>query len=188
MNWLDYTLLAILGYSTIRAAMRGLTREVIGIVASVAALLLGMWFYGLAGGYLLPYVGSERVAKLAGFALVFFGVLLLGALVGRILARLLRIVGLSFLDRLGGACFGLARGFLFAIALLTAFIAFGPHADSGAAPASVVHSQIAPYVLKASNIAVEMAPMELKQSFLKYYSRVKSEIEGLALRRGTEKT
>ena len=46
------------------------------------------------------------------------------------MSRFLRTIGLSFFDRLLGAGFGLVRGLLIAIALLTAFMAFGPQVDS----------------------------------------------------------
>jgi hypothetical protein len=46
-------------------------------------------------------------------------------------------------------------------------MAFGPRAESNTAPAAVVHSRIAPYILEASDMFVAIAPMELKASFRK---------------------
>jgi len=96
------------------------------------------------------------------------------AMAGWIVNRFLRTIGLSFFDRLLGAVFGLARGVLIAMALLTAFLAFGPLIGPGATPAAVVNSRIAPYVLEASRLFVSIAPMELKASFRKQYTQVKS--------------
>src|SRR5580700_324812 len=119
---------------------KGFSREIIGLAAALFALVLGMWFYGLAGSFLIPYVSSPRVANLIGFLLVVFAVLICGGLIGWVVSRFLRTIGLSFFDRLLGAAFGFARGVLIAIALLTAFMAFGPQvdlkgADSKAGPA-----------------------------------------------------
>jgi len=36
----------------------------------------------------------------------------------------------------------------------------------------VIHSQIAPWLLEASRYGVAIAPMELKQSFRKYYGQI----------------
>ncbi len=174
MNWLDVVLLFILTVSTFLSLRKGFSREVISLAASFFALLLGMWFYGTAASLVQPYVDSPRIASLLGFLLVVAGVLLIGSFFAWIVGKFLRTVGLSFFDRLLGAIFGLARGLLVSIALLTAFMAFGPHAGGDAAPSAVVHSKIAPYVLEASRVAVSIAPMDLKQSFRKYYSRVKS--------------
>jgi membrane protein required for colicin V production len=174
VNWLDYFLLAILLASALLSARKGFSREIVGLAAALCALLLGMWFYGLAGSFLIPYVSSTRLANLIGFLLVVFAVLLLGWMFGWILNRFLRTIGLSFFDRLLGAAFGLVRGLLIAIALLTAYMAFGPQIDSKTVSVSVLHSRIAPYVLDASHVFVALAPMELKSSFLKQYAQVKS--------------
>lgn len=174
MNWLDVVLISILGVSAILSARKGFSREVIGLAAALFALVLGMWFYGLAGSFLLPYVSSPRVANLIGFLLVVFAVLLLGGMIGWIVSRFLGAIGLSFFDRLLGAGFGLARGILISMALLTAFMAFGPQVDSGTASSAMVHSRIAPWVLDASHVLVAVAPMELKSSFRRQYAQVKS--------------
>jgi membrane protein required for colicin V production len=193
MNWLDFVLLAIVLGSVIMSVRKGFSREVIGLAASLAALVLGMWFYGLAGSFLIPYVSSPRVANLIGFLLVVFAVLICGGLVGWIVSRFLRTIGLSFFDRLLGAAFGFARGVLIAIALLTAFMAFGPTVESKTADtkstdstptqsssmvnSSVVNSRFAPYVLDASHTFVAIAPMELKSSFRRQYEQVKATLE-----------
>jgi membrane protein required for colicin V production len=182
VNWLDYVLIAILLFSVVLSARKGFSREIIGLVAAVFALVSGMWFYGLAGAPFIPYVSSTRVANLIGFLLVIFAVLLCGGLAGWIVNRFLRTIGLSFFDRLLGAAFGLARGLLVAVALLTAYMAFGPEVDSKTVSSSLVqtsvlHSRIAPYVLDASHLFVAIAPMELKSSFRKHYIELKSALE-----------
>jgi membrane protein required for colicin V production len=106
-------------------------------------------------------------------------VLLLGGMLGWIVSRFLRTIGLSFFDRLLGAAFGFVRGLLIAIALLTAYLAFGPEIESKTAAAgsvekAMLNSRIAPRLLDASHVFVAVAPMELKSSFLKQYAQVKS--------------
>ncbi|HYA17653.1 MAG TPA: CvpA family protein [Bryobacteraceae bacterium] len=179
-NWLDWVLIAILLYFTVTSAMRGFTRDIIGLAASVFALILAMWFYGSAGYYVGRWVASERTASLIGFIAIVFGVLLAGRLLAWIINRFLRTVGLSFFDRFLGALFGLVKGFIVSVALLTAYMAFGPVFDktagnqSGAAQSPVLHSEIAPWLLEASRVLVAMAPMELKSSFRKQYDGARS--------------
>ena len=174
MNWLDILIIVVLAFSTIQSLRKGFSREIVGLAASLAALVLAMWFYGMAGSFIAPYVGSARTANLLGFVMVIIAVLLLGSLIGWIVSRFLRTIGLSFFDRLLGAVFGFARGLLITIAVLTAVMAFGPRADNNPTPEAVVHSRIAPWVLEASRWFVAIAPMELKQSFRERYSQVKS--------------
>jgi membrane protein required for colicin V production len=177
VNWLDLVLIAILLWSLLMSARKGFSREIIGVASALFALVLGMWFYGLAGSFLIPYVSSARVANLIGFLLVVFAVLLFGGMLGWIVNRFLHTIGLSFFDRLLGAAFGLLRGLLISIALVTAFMAFGPQVDPKTVSSSVVNSRIAPYVLDASHMFVAIAPMELKSSFRKQYAQLKTVLE-----------
>jgi membrane protein required for colicin V production len=179
MNWLDYVLIAILGYSVVQSFRRGFSREIISLIAAVAALVLGMWFYADAGALLKHWITSDRARNLVGFLLVVFAVLLAGSLVGATVRRFVKAVGLSFFDRLLGACFGLIRGALIAVALLTAYVAFGPRSDSRTAPFAVVHSQIAPYLMKASSVFVDAAPAELKRNFDEVYDEARTEIRNI---------
>jgi membrane protein required for colicin V production len=176
VNWLDVVIGIVLLFSTVHSVRRGFSREVIGLAASVFALVLGMWFYGLAGSVFIPYVASPNIANLLGFIIVVISVLLCGAMLSAIVNRFLRTIGLSFFDRLLGGLFGLARGLLIVMAMLTAFMAFGAHAGTDTTPSSVVNSKLAPYVLEASGFAVAIAPMDLKQSFRKYYSKVQTAV------------
>ena len=180
MNWLDYVLIAILAFSAIQSFRRGFSREIISLGAAIAGLVLGMWFYGTAGLLVSRWITSVRVANWVGFLLVFLAVMLVGAMIGAIVRKFLSVVGLSFFDRLLGAAFGLLRGAVIAITLLTAWIAFGPRDASNSAPGAMVHSQIAPYLMKASSLFVSIAPAELKNSFREVYDEALVEIKNLA--------
>jgi len=180
MNWLDIVLLIVLIGSVVTSFSTGLAREVVGLISMIAALVLAIWFYGTAGSVLLPFVSSPGIAHFCGFLMVFVGVLILGAIVGRLLGRLMRVAGLSFVDRLLGAGFGLVRGLLISIALVLALLAFTPGKSP---PNAVVQSKVAPYVIDAARVCAAMAPHELKDGFRKSYEQVKS-IWGEALKRG----
>lgn len=171
MNWLDAALLLILAASVFTSLRKGLSREVIGLIAVVAALILGAWFYGTAGALFEPYLKSPGAAHFAGFVTVFCGVLLAGALVSAIVGRFLRLTGLSIVDHLLGAGFGLLRGLLIGVALILGLMAFSP---GDRPPASVVHSRTAPYVIDAARLVASVAPHELREGFRKSYGQVKS--------------
>ncbi|MBV9505074.1 MAG: CvpA family protein [Acidobacteriia bacterium] len=171
MNWLDLVLILILLASILSSFRKGLSREIIGVITVCMAILLGIWFYGSAAGYLQPYLSSQRAANFSGFAVVFCGVLLLGSLFNVVVGRFLRITGLSFLDHLLGAGFGVVRGLLIGVALITGIMAF----SQGDRPAeSVIHSRMAPYVVGGARVVAAMAPHELKEGFRKSYAKVKS--------------
>src|SRR5947209_16477504 len=124
MNWLDIVLGIILLASVVRSFRKGLSREVIGLVSVVSALLLGAWFYGAAAAPLRPYLSSPAMANFAGFSVVFCAVLMLGGLVSFTAGKFLRVTGLSIVDHALGAGFGLLRGTFVAIALIMGMMAF----------------------------------------------------------------
>jgi membrane protein required for colicin V production len=171
MNWLDVVLALILAVSVVTSFRKGLSREVIGLVSVFLALLLGLWFYGSVGGYLAPHLSSRLAANFVGFGIVFCGVLLLGSLVSTVVGKFLRITGLSLFDHVLGLGFGVVRGVLISVALVTGIMAFAP---DGRPPSSVVHSRLSPYVVDGARVVSALAPHELKEGFRKTYAQVKS--------------
>jgi membrane protein required for colicin V production len=171
MNWLDAVLLFILALSVIAGFRKGLSRQIIGLVSVVAAIVLGLWMYGLAGAWLTPYVSSRRAANFGGFALVFCGVMLAGSVIGYLVHKFLKLTGLSFFDRILGAGFGVLRGTLIAVALVLGIMAFSAE---GKPPESVVRSRMAPYTVQAARVFAAMAPHDMREGFHRAYGQVKS--------------
>ncbi len=180
MNWLDIVLLVILAWSIAVSFRKGLTREIVGLASVILALVMGIWFYGTVGGYLAGYFSSRSLADLAGFSIVFVGVMLLGALVSFILGRLWKVTGLSIVDHVFGAAVGAVRGILIAIALIIAMMAFS---SNGRPPESLVRSRSAPYVADAARVIVAAAPHDLKEGFRKSYEQAKT-VWGKAVEKG----
>jgi uncharacterized membrane protein required for colicin V production len=180
MNWLDIVLLIILAASVLTSFRKGFSRELIGLISVVLALLLGSWFYGPVGVLLAPYLSSRAAANFTGFLLVFMGVILVGALVSWIVGKFLRVTGLSIFDHILGAGFGAVRGTLISVALIMGIMAFSPGSQP---PASVVDSRMAPYVVQGARVFAAIAPRELKDGFRKTYDQVRAAWES-ALERG----
>ncbi len=110
----DYIVLIILITSIIISTVRGLVKEVLSLLAWVAAFIVANTYApqmaamlpeGLAG--LLPGAITKLIA---GFAILFLGTLFIGALINVAIGHLIRVAGLTFADRGLGGLFGLARG------------------------------------------------------------------------------
>ena len=180
MNLLDFLLAAVMLLSVVSGFAKGLTRSLIGFVSSILAIFLGFGFYRLVGAQFHEWGLRPSTAKIAGFLTVFFGVLILGGLVAALIAKLLKIVGLSFLDRLGGAVLGFVRGVVVGIVIVMLIIAFTPNPP----PVIVKESRCAPYLIQASNLIVHFAPRELrdayessKEKLVKAWSELKDEVK-----------
>jgi membrane protein required for colicin V production len=187
MNWLDFVLVFLVVISIVASFRKCFSRELIGLIAVIAALFCGVWFYGSAGAFLIPYVSSKEVANFCGFILIFTGVLIAGAIVGHLFGRLVKAAGLTMFDRFLGAGFGLVRGLLFAVALILAIVAFAPGRPGDGPPRAVVQSRFAPYVIDTAHLFASLAPRELKDGFQKHYGQVKSVWEEM-LKKGIHKS
>ncbi|HWB83695.1 MAG TPA: CvpA family protein [Bryobacteraceae bacterium] len=171
MNWLDVVLVLIVAASVVASFRKGLSREIVGLVSVILALIIGIWFYGSVAGYLSSYLSSRALADFAGFALVFCAVLLVGSGVSFLVGKFLKVTGLSIVDHALGAGFGVIRGILISIAFVMALMAFSP---GDKPPEAVVNSRTAPYVVDAARVVSALAPHELKEGFRKTYGQVKS--------------
>jgi len=167
MNPLDWLLALLLVYSTVRAAMRGLVRELFALGGLVAGFLLACWYYEAVALYLRGLVNSPPLADFCAFLLIITVVMLLATLLGMVVRRTASAVGLSALDRLGGAAFGAARGVVLGAAFVLAVTAFLPTA------AWVQGSKFSPYLLRASHAVSFVMPRQLKLQLIEGVGRLK---------------
>jgi membrane protein required for colicin V production len=169
MNWVDYLLAIIIGASVLSGFMAGFARVGIGTAATFVGIFAGFWCYGIVGAHFVDYVGSQAIANLIGFFLVFLAIVTLGAIIGRLLAAVFKWIGLSWFDRLLGAGFGAVRGGLVVVALTTVLLAFAPTPP----PPSLVDSRFLPYVVDASNVLSLATPHQVKDAFRDTRDKVK---------------
>ena len=169
MSWLDFVFGILICVSVAAGFAKGFIRIGVGFIAAAAGIVLASWFYGTAAAWLIPYVTSPGVANILGFLTVLAIVLTFGSLVGMLLVRMFKLVGLSWLDRLLGGLFGAVRGLLVSVALLMVMLAFAPARTHNA----VVDSYFAPYVMESANVLSAVAPFELKDGFRKGYEEIK---------------
>lgn len=117
MATLDWVFLAVLAFSLLLGALRGLVYEVLSVLGWIAAFVLAYWG-GEAVGELLPLgTASPPLRFAAGFALVFVVTVFAAALVAWAVRKLVEAVGLRPVDRALGAAFGLVRGVVLLLAL-----------------------------------------------------------------------
>lgn len=161
INLLDIVLVIVVGASIAAGFMAGFARVGIGFIAAVSGLLFGFWFYGIPAAWLHRYIHSLTISNLLGFFLVFWGFLAVGSLLGKLLAKLFKWTGLTWLDRLMGGAFGFVRGGLIAIAFVAVLLAFTPKP----LPNWMIDSQVLPYAIDASNLCAALAPQAIKDAF-----------------------
>jgi membrane protein required for colicin V production len=160
LNPLDWFLLAILAYSSIRAFFRGLLQELFSLGGLVLGILLASWNYHFVAPLFSRFVSSPTAAGIAAFLLILVVAMVASALLGKLLHHTADAIGLGFFDRLSGAAFGLARGFLLGVAILMAAAAFLPKSSW------ISNSYLAPYFLAGAHAVSFVVPHELQQLIL----------------------
>src|ERR1700757_2777025 len=159
MSVADWIILAFLVFSVIGAATEGFFHEAFHLAGLVLGYLLAAWEYERLANWLAPYVKTPWVGEIAGFLIIFFAVLIVAGLAGRIARWAMKKAGLSGIDRFLGALLGLLRGSLVVAIVLIAIATFAPAAKW------INESQLAPYFLVGGRAAIWLAPSELRQRF-----------------------
>lgn len=118
MTVFDYGFLALVGIMTLLGLWRGFVSEVLALVAWVLAFVLARSFAVEVGGLFGSIISDPFGRQVAGFVLIFAGVLLLTGLVRFLLRELLKVAGLGLSDRFLGGCFGLVKGVFIALVLV----------------------------------------------------------------------
>ena len=168
-NWLDLALGGLIVSSVIGGLMRGFSRTIVGFATSVVAILASIWFYGAVAVMLRPYLAHAALANFAGFGIIFCAITVTGAVMSRILGRMIKWAGLRWLDRFLGAGLGAVRAGLISAAIVMGLCAFARNPP----PAAVAQSQLAPYAIEIANVIKNLAPKELRDGFDESYGKVK---------------
>ena len=147
---------------------KGFARTSIGLISVIVGLLCGLWFYATVAGVLGNHI-SKPLANVFGFLIIFVGVIVLGGLLGALIAKLLKMVHLSWLDRLMGGVFGVLRGALVCAVIVAVMMAFSTKPP----PGSVARSRLAPYVMGTARIVVYAAPQEFREGFHRSYAKLR---------------
>ncbi len=159
MSIADWIIFGFLVFSVTAAAMEGFFHEAFKLAGLVVGYLLAAWQYHRLAEWFAPHLKSPWLGEIAGFLIVFFAVLIVAGIAGRIVRSLMKKAGLSAIDRVLGAVLGLLKGALAVAVVLTAMAAFAPAAKW------LDGSELAPYFLVGGRAAIWLAPPELRHRF-----------------------
>ena len=128
-TWPDIALAAVMLISGLMAIMRGLSREVLSLVAWGAAAVAA--FYAIfsepvrkqASDLLSPYIGdNDVVVTIAVAGVVFLVVLIVLSIIGAKISDALLETGAGPIDRTLGFFYGLARGLVLMMAVFIFYV------------------------------------------------------------------
>lgn len=138
MSRIDVVLAVVVGLFAVRGFWRGFAREIFALIGLVGGVAIAGAYYPDAAMMLPPEVPDIARPAIA-FLGLFVGVALAAKLVGLLVQRLLGLVLLSPLDRIGGILFGAAKGVaLIALGIIVVRAVTPPHALDRACADSVL--------------------------------------------------
>lgn len=161
-SWVDIVLAVILVVTLILGFLKGLVRQVIGIMAVVAGLVLAALYYLPVAGFLNRFIAEAKWSLLPAFLVIFIGVLMAGWLVALVLSKLMK-GPLKFMNHILGGVFGLLKGVLICGVIVLGLLVFQLNRST------LEKSILAPYCFGVSKALVHLIPQELKAKFKTAY-------------------
>lgn len=163
MNPFDITIIVIICFCVVRGAFRGIIKEASSIVGVIIGLYIALTYYPALSG-MLDKIGdifpSPAYINIFSFLIIFGAVFALISALGILIKYLLKVVFLSWLDKLCGAFFGLVKGFMIVSVLMLPLTAF---LDKGAP--IINESLLCPYVSSVSETMSRFASKDLRHEF-----------------------
>jgi membrane protein required for colicin V production len=118
----DFVVIGIVSISAIVGLLRGLVREALSLLGFSLAMYFAYRYTGVvAERWLSSAPGGTTAQLVIAFLFIFIGILIVSKIIAGMISRLVNTVGLSFIDRLLGALFGISRGVLIIVLLSTLF-------------------------------------------------------------------
>jgi membrane protein required for colicin V production len=144
-NTLDYIVLGIILTSGLLAIFTGFVREMYSLFNWAASYFIAVRFYFLAEPFVKRFISNRTTAADASIFLVFCASFFVLALLGMLVAGLVRGNALTAIDRSLGFVFGLVRGILIVCILyLVAESVLWPDIDKAPPVMTPAHELVAP--------------------------------------------
>lgn len=155
MTLVDWAVIAILLCAVIAGLMEGFFRSVCGLLGVVLGLVVAAWNYQRVASFFLPLVRIPAVANTIGFLLIALVVMALIGLIGNLLAKAFRLLGLGWLDGLAGAAFGFFQGVILIVIGMLVVVAFFPQAHW------IADARVPRMFFGACHVSANVTPAEL---------------------------
>ena len=123
MNWLDIVLISVMAIGTLAGLWLGIIKAVLFLAGIIVGVVLAGRFYTPLSEQ-LTFIPQESIAKIVAFAIILIGVMVIAFVLARLLKWVASMMMLGWVNRLGGAIFGLLLGATICGAFLAAWLNF----------------------------------------------------------------
>ena len=153
MNWLDIVIIVVAVLLGIAGLRQGIIRTVFGIAGLIGGIVLAGRYYGGLAALLSP--SGATWVNIAAYAIILIATLIVAGVVGSLVAKLVHLVLLGWLDRLVGCFLGVFIGGLLFAAVLAIVVKYYPGTE-----AAISQSGLAKFLMGGFPLLLALLPGE----------------------------
>jgi membrane protein required for colicin V production len=155
MTWVDWAIVIFMLLSIPGGLSQGFFRSVCSLGGLILGLVLAAWNYPLIAAPLKPLVHSAEAANIIGFLLIAVIVMAIAGILGAMMSKALKSIGLGCLDRLAGGVFGFVQGMVLVTLAIMVTVAFYPQAQW------LQESKLPRHFFAVLHVSARMSPSQL---------------------------
>ena len=182
MNILDFILLTILAAALIRGFVRGMIRQVAGLLGLLAGFVVAGHLYLQMLPVLRRHFPSAPYLEVLSYVVIYASTWLAVVFLGYLFVKLSRAMLMAWADRLLGSAFGLFKGMVAAVVLVAVLTLFLPSKSRILGDSLLsVHTQKVGYYL------VRLTPKELRDRYQKSHETLVGQLKQEEMTRSIKK-
>jgi len=176
MNYIDYIIIAVVGFFAIGGLFKGFLNQVFGLLGLILALIFATKFMSNMAELVDKFLNiPPALTTLLGYLIIFVGTIFAFQLLNHVLQKVVKVSFLSWVDKTGGGVLGFVKGGVI-ISLLLLLISIIPFSGSmiPGAKESTFYDPAKNFAPKVFNFVMYVIPNsksfygELKETFDKF--------------------
>lgn len=173
-TYVDGIFIGVLGLSCLVGLLRGFTRELLGIINWVGAILLTLYGVSVLTPFARSHITNPFVADMALYITLFVVSIVVLSAISRTISNHVKSSSLGGIDRSLGMIFGLARTFILMAITFAGVVYFWPSNP----PAAFTNARSLPLFKQAFILSATLVPKDLLHKFLDKQSEMTSSLLG----------
>ena len=159
LSVVDYAVVFVLIVSAIFSTLRGMTREFLGLLGWVVAIVVATYARPLLEDPIADMINADGLSAALAWGIPFAATVIIWFLLANLLSPGLTRAGLGSLDRWLGVVFGLARGYLLVLlAFIGAVLTIG---GENKLPATIKNAQSTPVFSQSARYFAKFLPDDI---------------------------
>jgi membrane protein required for colicin V production len=164
LTLIDYGILLMLVLSCILSTLRGMTRELLGLIGWVVSYFIATYGAPIIEDSVVDFVQAKSLGQALAWGLPFATSVVVWFILASLIAPGLKRIGFGVLDRWFGVLFGVVRGFGLVL-IAFAFFVYAAEGEKNL-PETIRDAQSAPVLSRSAHYLAGFLPTELRDQLI----------------------